>query len=109
MFQPLKSFLSMAMQRKDIRDGVRTSVIIDAAREIIEEFFPAEVAARVTPRSFKNGTLTLGVKNSLVAQEVKLRSHALLEELADRFKDRSIRRVRIALDPSRQDEEGVLR
>ncbi len=109
MFQPLKSFLSGAMQRRDIHDGVRAAVIIDAAREAIDALFPAEVAFRIMPKAFKNETLVLGVHSSIVAQEIKLQSRALLRLIEERLQKPLVKRLRVALLPPRQSEEDMLR
>lgn len=107
--QSIKSLLDNVMRRAPIREGVRAAVIIEAGRDIVDTSFPFEIASGIVPKSFKNETLVFGVKNSIAAQELRMRSNSILKSLNERFPNGLIRRIKVEFISSRQEEEDMLR
>ncbi len=103
MFEPLKSLMGSVLKRAPIREGVRTAVVLDAARETIEALFPAGVHADIEARVFRNGTLVLGVRHPALAQEVRLRSSAFLRLVNERLGEPIVTRLQMVRSLPRQE------
>lgn len=97
MFQPLRSLLDGALQRKSIRDGVRAAVVIDAAREALDMLFPPRIASRMQATVFREGVLVITVQSAATAQEVRLQSAPFIALMNERFGKPVVRRIWITL------------
>lgn len=109
MFQPLNSLLTGSLKRKSVQEGIRAAVILDAVREILESLFPPEATQGIIPKSVKREVLVLAVRSAPLAQEIKMRSNAILKLLGERLESSPITRIRIEFFHPRQEEEGVVR
>ena len=108
MLQPLKSLLGSVLQRRPIAEGVRTAVVLEAAREAIESLFPASVAMDIEPRVFRAGTITIGVKSAVVGQELQLRRTALLRLVGERVGVGTVTRIQVARMLPRQPSDDMV-
>lgn len=109
MFQPLHSLLTTSLKRKSVQEGIRAAVILDATREIIEALFPPEAARGIIPKAVRREVLILAVRSAPLAQEIKLRSRAILSQLQERLNSTLVTRIRIEFFNYRQEDADMLR
>jgi predicted nucleic acid-binding Zn ribbon protein len=102
-FKPLKSLLSGAMaHRKPLQQGVRSAVILDTAREVVETIFPPRLRNNITPSAFRDGVITLTVRGPAYSQEVRMRAAKFLKLLNTQVGEGVVKRIKTRLDRPNQ-------
>ncbi|OGY78789.1 MAG: hypothetical protein A3B74_03295 [Candidatus Kerfeldbacteria bacterium RIFCSPHIGHO2_02_FULL_42_14] len=81
MFVPLSQLLSITLRKKNIEKEVSAARIIDSASAILKEQFGEAIFEYVRLKYVKGTRLFLSVSSSVVAQEVRLKQEAMLQEL----------------------------
>jgi hypothetical protein len=86
MWLPLKDLLSKPKKRFSPQ----------LEREKIFQIWKREVGVG-QPLFFKNKTLKIGVKNSIVAQELQYQSDQIIKKINQKLKKKSIKRIQISI------------
>jgi len=74
---PLASLLKRALIRNKVEVVVQAAQVVDAMQAILNERFGAD--AGLVVRSFKKGTLSIGVVHAAARAELMLQSGSLVE------------------------------
>ncbi|GEM_PF-4821452 len=103
---PLKDLLNSNFLRRPLRDGVRAAVVLEAAREACETLFRPDVAQKIVPLSFRNGTVTFQVPHPAFIGEMRMRSREMLAIFQDRLGKEVVKYVKISY--TRQPADDML-
>ncbi|MEK7529209.1 MAG: DUF721 domain-containing protein [Patescibacteria group bacterium] len=80
-FISIQKLVPKALAGLGIKREARAALVCERYRRTAPGVVHPEVLEYSFPRSFKNGTLTIGVTNSVWAQEISMKKEAILEEI----------------------------
>ncbi len=95
MWHNFQKYIPRAAGKYNFTQTLKAIEVCNACRELIEQHLPKEAAEKVTPRSYKDQVLTIGVPNSAWANRVQMVSHRIHRGLKDKFGEQSVGRIRI--------------
>jgi len=93
-WQKLENLLPRSIKKAGIDKQVCAAVICDDFIKVLSEVFDERVTKKVKPMYIKNKTLTIGVLNSVLAQEIKLHEQEILRKLNVAGKEKVVERLR---------------
>ena len=79
-FEHIKRELNRAVRRAGIGGEVTAAMIVEASRRAILEVMGKKIGNDIEPLFIKNGTLTVQVSSSIVAEELKFRALEVIEK-----------------------------
>ncbi len=74
---------------------MKTGLILEFANEAISQIWGKAGAKSIKARSIKGSVIKIECENSIMAQEVKLKSSQLLEIINKKFRTTNLRKTRI--------------
>lgn len=80
-FTPLKDLLPKAANKFQLAGEMKAAWVLNRASALIKKIFPEEAASEIRAKRFHDGVLWLTVTNSVVAQEVQMKSLDLRDKL----------------------------
>ncbi|TSC76865.1 MAG: hypothetical protein G01um101431_48 [Parcubacteria group bacterium Gr01-1014_31] len=80
-FLPLKDLLPRALRTAKITDQVQAAQVLDAAQRVLAQLLPPQAMTGVQVLQLRQGTLTIRVPSSAVANELRLRQGDVLRQL----------------------------
>jgi len=106
MLNPIGNILGDALNRRDVQQGIRTAVLLDAAREAIEAVLGSNAANQTQPVAYKNFTLFIQVPHGALAQEIRLKEKEIIHMVEERRGKGVVKFIKIRV--SRQVETDML-
>ncbi|MFH1286469.1 MAG: DUF721 domain-containing protein [Candidatus Magasanikbacteria bacterium] len=94
-FAPIGDTLKEHVNKKGpLKKQVEASLAVDAAQEVIESMFDAELAIHAKPLFLKNRTLTVTCSSSAMAQEIRLKQSEIVEKINEKIGKNEVDRIR---------------
>jgi predicted nucleic acid-binding Zn ribbon protein len=85
MFEAFGSVVRRNMRRGRVGGQLRAAVVIAQASAALEELFGSESAAKMRPRSFRDGRLKIACDASVYAEEIRLREKEVIASINARL------------------------
>lgn len=101
MFTHLKDLLPRAASKHNFTAQLLAAEICEKYRKQARAHLGPAALAHTWPQHFKNMILTVGVENSLWAQEVHLVRHKIFAQINQEFGRSVIAQIRIRIDQKR--------
>lgn len=98
MWQNITELLPRAAGKYNFAQTLKAVEICNTCRKLIKEHLPPEADGHVTPRSFKDGILTIGASGPSWANIAQMSAHRIHRGLADRYGEKVVKRIRITPD-----------
>lgn len=98
MFSPFQDIFAKAVARHGMTELVTAASVCAKFTEHKTKIFPEDTANRLTPKHFKNATLTIIVPDTVWAHEVLNRQTALIQDLNATFGKTVIEKIKTELD-----------
>ena len=67
--------------------------------------FPKATEEQTFPKSYENNILTIGVYNSMSAQQITMKKHLLMESINKKFGPNTVKKISISMCEQREDQE----
>lgn len=90
MWQKIDQLLDKQTRKYGVYNQAEASRICFEAQKIYKDLF--------RPLSFKNGVLTILVKNSIKAQEIQLQSHKIIEKINKKIGSPAVKRLKFRVE-----------
>ncbi len=97
MLNSIGDYLKKSVNRAGVDKQVRAARICQFWQEIAGEIFGTGVAEKSQAIKFKNGTLTIAVLNSVLAQEFKFKEGEIKREINNRAKEKIVKKIRFEM------------
>lgn len=99
MFEKFQNFLPRAANRYGISKELEAATTCQKFRALIPEMFAGKPEAQesISPLHFKEGVLTVHVKNNAWAQEVMMRKHKIIDEMNARIGENKVKNLRVTI------------
>lgn len=91
----IRDLLNGSLKRAGIYQKVNAAQIIDATKKIIQNHWGRSTLERVIPNYIQDGVLTITVKDSVYAAELKLKEEELLKEINQSCKTTAVKKLRL--------------
>jgi len=93
MWSPLGDFLKQAVNRAGAGRTVEAAVIVENSQHIILQILTELRPTDIRVISYRNGTITVGVANPTIGEELRLRKEVIIEALQHAFVGTKIERL----------------
>lgn len=93
MFVRIQDLFPRELNRHGIAKAATASSICDHAKKILSEIFPEEAQEFINAKSFKDGTLNIGVPDGGWAEVVLSRKEELIKAMNAKFGDEVIKKL----------------
>lgn len=93
-FTPFQDFLPKAINRHGLQKTVVAIGVCDTFTNLKQSIFPEDAENRLTAKNFKDGTLTIGVPDSVWAHEVIHRKDKIIQDVNTKYADQVIKKIR---------------
>ncbi len=94
MLSPLKNFLNIAANKAGIAKQLEAARACSLWGEIIENIFNEDAAKKSKAIRFRNGTLTVAVLSSTLAQEFNFKEEEIKNEINKKLGGERVKKVR---------------
>jgi len=89
--------LKISINKAGISKQVEAALACQFWNEVIAEIFTPEVAAQSQALKYKNGTITVAVLSSVLAQEFKFKEEEIVQKLNKKIGSFAVRKIRFEL------------
>lgn len=93
-FSPFQEFLPKAINQHGLQKTVVAIGVCDTFTNLKQSIFPEDAENRLTAKNFKDGTLTIGVPDSVWAHEVIHRKDKIIQDVNTKYADQVIKKIR---------------
>lgn len=97
MLNPIGDYLKKSVNKAGVDKQVRAAQICQFWQAIVGEIFGRGVAQKSQAIRFKNGTLTIAVLNSVLAQEFKFKESEIKSGINNRAKEEIVKKIRFEI------------
>jgi len=97
MLTSINSDLKKSIQKAGIGREMEAFQICEFWKKAIEDVFTKEIAEKSQAIKYKNGTLTVAVLSSVLAQEFKFKEEEIKEEINKKAGYNAVRKIRFEL------------
>ncbi|MCK5085466.1 DUF721 domain-containing protein [Candidatus Parcubacteria bacterium] len=97
MLTSINSDLKKSIQKAGIGREMDAFQICEFWKKVIEDVFNREIAEKSQAIKYKNGTLTVAVLSSVLAQEFKFKEDEIKEEINKKVGHNAVRKIRFEL------------
>ncbi len=97
MLTSINSDLKKSIQKAGIGREMEAFQICEFWEKAIESIFAKEIAEKSQAIKYKNGTLTVAVLSSVLAQEFKFKEDEIKEEINKKARYNAVRKIRFEL------------
>lgn len=80
--------------KKSMAKQVEAAMVVESAKEMLEEILGKDLARHAKPLFLKNRTLTITCSSSVVAQAVRLNQKAMVEKINEKLGKKEVDRIR---------------
>lgn len=95
VFTPFQTLLPVVVKKLGLQRQVEGASVCHQFRSVARELWGSEIEAKVHPRSYARGVLTVEVSHSGWAQEVQVKKITVLKELRSRCANEKLLDLRI--------------
>lgn len=97
MLHSISADLKKSINKAGIRREVEAFQICDFWENVIKDIFTIEIAKKTQAIKYKNGTLTVAVLSSVLAQEFKFKEEEIKEEINKKARYNAVRKIRFEI------------
>ncbi len=97
MFERIQDLITFTANKEGIKRQLDAALICSIAREVIESDYP-KLSDYSTVRFFKNNTLYIGTKNSIVSQEFLYKQAEIIDLINQRLDSNPIQKLSLTLN-----------
>ena len=97
MFDPFQNQLKKVTAKYNLARTFKAIEICQEYRNLAPEIIREDALKNSFPKSYKDNTLTIGVMNSVWAQEVVMKKHLIQEAINKKFGEKTILKLRIEM------------
>ncbi|MFC1663120.1 DciA family protein [Patescibacteria group bacterium] len=90
-----QSLLGRAIRRAGITDQVAGFQAMSAYSSVIKEVLGDEAVKQTSPKHLKQGTLTIGVKGSVLANEIRLNQEKIIKKINQKLSSTLVKQIRL--------------
>ncbi len=94
MVTDLQKLIEKAAAKHLMQGDMQASMVISKAQNLMREAFPPGVFSAIHFEKFQKGILWCSVDNAMVAQELQLKSHTILQKLNIELKSPLVKSIR---------------
>ena len=80
-----KDDMMKRIKNAGIGSAVHATDVLDVVKKVLTKEFEEDIARKVTPLFFRNGTITLRTTSSIIAQEVRLREKEFAKRINEQL------------------------
>lgn len=94
-FTPLGKALDDKMNSQGpLKNQVEAAQVVEFTEEVLTGMFGEDLAKHAKPLFLKNRTLTISCSSSVIAQEIRLNQHEIVEKVNDKLGKKEVDRIR---------------
>ncbi|MCK4891172.1 MAG: DUF721 domain-containing protein [Candidatus Pacebacteria bacterium] len=97
MLCPISRDLKKSINKAGIKREMEAFQICKFWKKIIENIFTKEIAQKSQAIKYKNGTLTIAVLSSVLAQEFKFKENIIKEKINKKVRYKAVRKIRFEI------------
>jgi hypothetical protein len=97
MFDPIQKLLPKAAAQYNFSQQLQAIKICEEYRRIARKILPPEAAGQAFPKSYSRNTLTIGVLNSVLAHQVAIQKHLIMEEINGKYGMNTVKNLKIEM------------
>ncbi|MCK4592080.1 DUF721 domain-containing protein [Candidatus Parcubacteria bacterium] len=97
MLHSISGDLKKSISKAGISREIEAFQVCDFWQKTIKGIFTEEIADKTQAIKYKNGTLTVAVLNSVLAQELKFKEEEIKEEINKKAKYNAVRKIRFEI------------
>lgn len=92
-FKLKKEDLLKAVRKVGVGSTVEAAGILELCKKSLEELFGEDTAKEIRPLFFRHNTITIRASSPVIAQEVKLREHELVNNINQKLGKEEVRHI----------------
>ena len=97
MLHSIGGDLKKSISKAGISREIEAFQVCDFWQKVIEDIFTKEIADKTQAIKYKNGTLTVAVLSSVLAQEFKFKEEEIKEEINKKTRYNAVRKIRFEI------------
>ncbi|MCK4891804.1 MAG: DUF721 domain-containing protein [Candidatus Pacebacteria bacterium] len=97
MLHSIGGDLKRSISKAGISREIEAFQVCDFWQKVIENIFTKEIADKTQAIKYKNGTLTVAVLSSVLAQEFKFKEEEIKEEINKKTRYNAVRKIRFEI------------
>ncbi|MCK4524924.1 MAG: DUF721 domain-containing protein [Candidatus Andersenbacteria bacterium] len=97
MLHSIGGDLKKSISKAGISREIKAFQVCDLWQKVIEDIFTKEIADKTQAIKYKNGTLTVAVLSSVLAQEFKFKEEEIKEEINKKTRYNAVRKIRFEI------------
>lgn len=97
MLHSIGGDLKRSISKAGISREIEAFQVCDFWQKVIEDIFTKEIADKTQAIKYKNGTLTVAVLSSVLAQEFKFKEEEIKEEINKKTRYNAVRKIRFEI------------
>jgi predicted nucleic acid-binding Zn ribbon protein len=97
MLHSISGDLKKSISKAGISREIEAFQVCDLWQKAIKNIFTEEIADKTQAIKYKNGTLTVAVLSSVLAQEFKFKEEEIKEEMNKKVRYNAVRKIRFEM------------
>ena len=97
MWKSLQDILPKAAGKYNFAGTLKAIEVCQEYRNIAKEIFTEEALKSTFPKSFKEGSFTIGALNSAWANKIQMNKHRIHQSLQKKFGEKAVHTVKIEI------------
>lgn len=97
MLSPIGDYLKKSINKAGVGRQIEAAQVCQFWEEAIKSIFDRDIVNKSQAVRFKNGTLTVAVLSSVLAQEFKFKEEEITGEINKRIGRNAVRRIRFEM------------
>ena len=97
MLHPISGDLKKSINKAGISREIEAFQLCEFWQKVVKDIFSKEIARKSQAIKYRNGTLTVAVLSSVLAQEFKFKEEEIKEEMNKKARYNAVRKIRFEM------------